>query len=141
MGGKGNAYQLDAASPQGEHLKWTGTLELTPLSSNGSFQVDQVQARALWAYVRDSVPFEVSSGHDRRQGHLRSDHRGGPLAVKVDVQDTTMTQFGLRPKGAPQDYIDLARLEVQGTHVDVDHHSVDIDKVKLSGRRHQGMDG
>ena len=133
VGGNGNAYELEASSPQGEHLKWTGTLELTPVSSRGSFQVDQVQARALWTYARDSVPFEVSSGTIAVKGTYDLTTERGPLAVKVDVQDTTMTQFGLRPKGAPQDYIDLAKLEVEGTHVDLDHHSVDIDKVKLSG--------
>jgi Domain of Unknown Function (DUF748) len=133
LGGKGNAYQLEAASPQGARLKWTGTLELTPLSSRGAFEVTEVRAHELWTYVRDSVPFEVTSGTIAVRGTYALAADAGPLAVKVDVQNMTMTQFGLRPKGAPQDYVDLAKLEVDGTHVDIDHHSVDIEKVKLSG--------
>ena len=133
VGGNGNAYQLEASSPQAAHLKWTGTLELTPLSSRGAFELDQVKAQALWSYMRDSVPFEVTSGAIAVKGTYDLTTNGGPLSVKVDVQNTTMTQFGLRPKGAAQDYIDLARLEVQGTHVDLDHHNVDIEKVQLTG--------
>ena len=132
-GGNGNAYELDASSPQGAHLKWTGTLELTPLSSRGAFAVDQVRARTLWNYVRDSVPFEVSSGAIAVKGTYELSTNGGPLAVKLDVQSATMTQFGLRPKGAAQDYVGLAQLDVQGTHVDLDHHSVGIEKVRLAG--------
>jgi hypothetical protein len=133
VGGKDDAYQLEASSPQGAHLKWTGTLELTPLSSRGTFQVDQVKAHTLWSYVRDSVPFEVSSGTLAVKGTYELTTHGGPLTLKVDVQNTTMTQFALRPKGGAQDYVGLARLEVEGTHVDVDHHSVDIGKVRLAG--------
>ncbi len=133
VGGQGNAYELDAASPQGAHLKWNGTLNLTPLSSRGSFVLDQVKAQALWTYVRDSVPFEVTSGDIAVKGTYELSTDAGPLSIKVDVADTTMTQFGLRPKGAPQDYVELAKLQVAGTHVDIDHHSVAIDKVTLSG--------
>ena len=133
LGGKGNAYQLEAASPQGARLKWTGTLELTPLSSRGAFEITEVRAHELWTYVRDSVPFEVTSGTIAVRGTYELAAAVGPLAVKLDVQNATMTQFGVRPKGAPQDYVDLAKLEVQGTHLDLDHHGVDIEKVQLTG--------
>ncbi|MBS0578913.1 MAG: DUF748 domain-containing protein [Proteobacteria bacterium] len=133
VAGKGNDYHLDASSPQGARLDWTGTLELTPLSSRGAFQISEVKARELWSYVRDSVPFEITSGVLAVKGTYELATAGGPTSVKVDVQNSTLTQFGVRPKGAPQDYVDLARLEVTGTHVDVEHHSVQIEKVQLSG--------
>ncbi|HEY2807749.1 MAG TPA: DUF748 domain-containing protein [Steroidobacteraceae bacterium] len=133
VAGEGNAYHLDASAPPGAHLTWSGTLELTPLSSRGAFLVEGVQARKLWSYVRDSVPFEVTSGDLALKGTYELATNGGPLALKVDVQNATLTRLGLRPRAAPQDYIDLARLEVDGTHVDVGQHSVEIEKVKLSG--------
>ncbi len=133
IAGNGNVYHLEAVSPQGARLRWNGTLELTPLSSRGAFEITEVKARALWTYLRDSVPFEITSGELAVKGTYQLATNGGPLSLKVDLHDTTMTQFGLRPKGAAQDYIDLASLQVQGTHVDVDHHSVDIEKVTLSG--------
>jgi hypothetical protein len=133
VAGKGNAYHLEATSPQGARLHWTGTLELTPLSSRGAFEISEVRAHELWTYVRDSVPFEITSGVLAVKGTYELATNGGPTSIKVDVQDTTMTQFGLRPKSAAQNYVDLAKLEVLGTHVDIDHHSVEIEKVQLSG--------
>lgn len=133
LAGTGNAYHLDAASPEGAHLMWTGTLELTPLSSRGAFEVKEVQAHTLWTYLRDSVPFEITSGVIALNGTYELTTDDGPLALKVDVRNTTMTRFGLRPKGAAQNYIEVAKLNVDGTHVDLDRHKVDIDKVTLSG--------
>lgn len=133
LAGTGNAYHLDAASPEGAHWMWTGTLELTPLSSRGAFEVNEVQAHTLWTYLRDSVPFEIISGVIALKGTYALTTDGGPLALKVDVRNTTMTRFGLRPKGAAPNDIDVAKLEVDGTHVDLVHHKVDIDKVTLSG--------
>jgi hypothetical protein len=116
----GRPYELDAASPQGARLKWTGTLELTPLSSKGTFEISGARAHHLWTYVRDSVPYEITSGTIGFMGTYDLAAGGGPLALKVDVQNATMTQFAA--PGRCADYVEFARLE-EGTHVDVPHHT------------------
>ncbi len=133
VAGEGNAYHLEASAPPGARLTWNGTLELTPLASRGAFVIEGVQAHTLWNYVRDSVPFEVTSGDLAVKGTYELATNGGPLALKVDVQNAALTQFGLRPKAATQDYFDLARLEVDGTHLDLGQHRVNVEKVLLSG--------
>jgi hypothetical protein len=128
-----NGYILNAASPEGERLIWSGTLHLEPLSSHGVFEIVDLQARTLWRYLRESLPFEIDSGVIVIKGDYDLASAAGPLALKVNVRSTAVTNLGLKPNGGAQHYVDLARIEVSDTRLDLARHSVDIAKVQLSG--------
>jgi hypothetical protein len=88
----GDAYTLNAASPQGERLDWSGTVRLTPLSSQGRFEITDLKARTLWSYLSASLPFEIDSGVVALSGDYDvSAAAPGPIAVKVAVHSTTVT--------------------------------------------------
>jgi len=129
----GNGYILNAASPEGERLIWSGTLHLEPLSSHGVFEVADLQARTLWRYLRESLPFEIDSGVIVIKGDYDLASGAGPLALKLNVRSTAVTNLGVKPNGGAQHYIDLARIEVADTRLDLARHAVDIAKVQLSG--------
>jgi hypothetical protein len=131
--GKANAYTLTAASADGERLSWSGTLQLAPLASQGQFEIADLKARTIWNYVRETVPFELDSGVIGIKGNYELTTGGGPLAVKLIVHNTTVTDLGIKPKAAAQDYLRLAKIEVEETRIDLPKHSVDVAKVKLSG--------
>jgi hypothetical protein len=130
---KGNSYALTAVSEDGERLNWSGTLQLAPLASQGQFAIAELKARTVWDYVRGIVPFELDSGVIRIKGAYELTTGGGPLALQLVVHNTTVTDLGIKPKAAAQDYVKLAKIEVEETRIDVSKHSVDVAKVKLSG--------
>ena len=128
----GDGYALEAASPEGERLIWNGTVHLAPLASRGVFEVVDLKARTVWNYLRASLPFEIPAGTIAVKGDYALG-AGAPMALTLDVHNITVTGLGVRPRGGAQDYIDVARIAVEETHVDVVKHSVDIAKVALSG--------
>ncbi len=128
-----NDYALNAASPEGERLIWSGTVRLDPLSSHGVFEVADLHARTLWNYVRESVPFEIDSGVIALKGDYDLSAGAGPLNLEVNVHATTLTNLGVKPKAAAANYIDLARLEVNETRLSLAKHSVEVAKVILNG--------
>jgi hypothetical protein len=131
--GTANDYSLNAASPEGEKLIWSGNVHLAPVSSHGVFEVADLHARTLWNYVRESVPFEIDAGVMGIKGDYDLNAGAGPLSLEVNVHDTTVTNLGLRPKAAAANYIDLARLEVNETRLSFAKHTVNVAKVLLSG--------
>jgi len=133
VGTRGNEYALTAASEQGERFNWNGTLRLAPLASQGQFEIDALRARTIWSYVRDLVPLELDSGLIGVKGGYELTAGGGPLALKLDVHDVTVTDLGIKPRGGPQDYVKLAKIQVEGTRIDVTRHTVDVAKVALEG--------
>ena len=54
-----NDYALNASSPEGERLIWSGTVRLDPVSSHGVFEIADLHARTLWNYARASVPLHA----------------------------------------------------------------------------------
>ena len=130
----GDGYTLHAASPQGERLDWSGTVHLSPFASHGAFEIADLKARTLWSYLAGSVPFEIDSGVIALKGEYDvSSAAAGPMAVALDVHSVTVSDFGVKPQGGAQDYVTLARLEVDGTHVDLGKRSVTVAKVELAG--------
>jgi hypothetical protein len=129
----GNDYTLNAASPEGERLTWSGTVHLEPLSSHGVFEIADLQARTLWRYLRESLPFEIDSGVIAIKGDYDLASNGGPLGLKLNVRDTLLTALGVKPNGGAEHCIDVARLEVTDARLDLGKHAVDIAKVELAG--------
>jgi len=129
----GNGYTLNAASPEGERLIWSGTLHLEPVSSHGVFEVADLQARTLWRYLRESLSFEMASGVIGIKGDYDLASEAGPLGLKLNVHNILVTKLGLKPNGAAENCIDLGRIEIADTRLDLSRHSVDIAKVQVSG--------
>jgi hypothetical protein len=129
----GDGYALEAGSPEGERLIWNGTVRLAPLASRGVFEVVDLKARTVWNYLRASLPFEIPAGTVAVKGEYELGGVGNSMALTLDVHNITVTGLGVRPRGGAQDYIDVARIAVEETRVDLMKHSVDIAKVALSG--------
>jgi len=129
----GDGYALEAASPEGERLMWNGTVRLAPLASRGVFEVANLKARTVWNYLSASLPFEIAAGTIGLKGDYELGGAPSPMTLALDVHNTIVTGLGVRPKGGPENYIDVARIAVEETRVDLTKHSVNIAKVALSG--------
>jgi len=128
-----NSYALNAASPEGERLIWSGTVHPEPFSSHGVFEIADLKARTIWTYLRASLPFEISSGVIGIRGDYDLENTGGSPELKLNVRNTTVAGLGIRPRGAAQNYLDVARIEVEDTRLDLARRSLEVRKVALAG--------
>ena len=129
----GDTYVLEAASPQGERLKWSGTIRLTPFASHGQFEISDLKARSLWTYLRASLPFEIDSGVFAMNGDYDLSADSGPLGLRLNVHSATLNGLGVKPAGGAEDYVALGRLAVDDTRVDLGRRAIEVAKVQLSG--------
>ncbi|HUI62695.1 MAG TPA: DUF748 domain-containing protein, partial [Steroidobacteraceae bacterium] len=133
VGRDGGTYELSGTSEAGEHFSWAGSVSPLPLASRGRFEVENLQAQTLWSYIRDSVQFELPAGTISLHGDYDFTTATTPIGLAVGVQDVTVADLAIRPKGTTENYVKLARLEVRDTHADVDKRTVTIGSVHLSG--------
>ena len=133
VGKEGGTYALSGASDAGERFSWSGSLNAYPLASHGQFEVGNLQAQTIWKYLRDSVQFELPSGVISIAGDYDFTAATSPVGLGVNVHDATITDLGVRPKGATDDYIKLTRLEIHETRADVAKRTVDVGSVRLAG--------
>ena len=129
----GNGYSLEGVSEAGERFNWSGTLGVSPVASRGHFEIDHLLAHTLWSYARDSLGFEVPSGTIGLAGDYEFRSAGKPVGLNISVHDLTVTDLALRPKGQDTNYVELARIEVQGTQLDLAKRTVQVAKVHVAG--------
>ncbi len=132
VGNASNEYALDFATPIGERFHWSGTLAVEPLASRGQFEISALQARTLWSFVRDALHFEIPSGVIALSGAYDLT-AGNPANLQVDVHQLTVSNLGVKPPAAANDYVDLKLLDVRNTHVDLAQRSLTIGTVQLTG--------
>lgn len=133
VGKNGGTYSLGGTSEAGERFSWSGSLSAHPLASRGRFEIGSLQAQTIWSYLRDSVHFELPSGVISIIGDYDFTTATTPIGLSVNVHDVTVTDLGVRPKGAADDYVRLGRLEVREARADVAKHTVDVGSVHLAG--------
>lgn len=130
-GEAGNAYSLRAASVNGEGFAWDGTFATTPFTSRGQFGISNLRATTLWAYLRDALPFVLTSGTIDLDGEYEFEARESGLAL--NVRNVTATEIALNAPGQPADDVKLAKLAITNTRVDLRQRQVDVEKLILEG--------
>jgi hypothetical protein len=133
VAGEDNVYALNAESSQGERLIWNGTVQLSPLSSHGTFTIAELRAHTVWNYLRESLPFEIDSGVIGIKGEYALAAGGRPLTLDITVHDAKATGLGVKPKGADAHYAEVADLDVTETRVSLEKRAVEVGKVLLTG--------
>ncbi len=130
-GDASNAYSLRAASVNDEQFSWDGTFESSPFASRGQFQVANLRATTLWSYLRDALPFELTSGMINVDGGYEFAARESGL--KLNVKNVTATDLALHGPDQPPDDVKLASLQITNSRFDLRQRRVDIEKMSLSG--------
>jgi len=126
-----NAYSLRAASMNDEQFSWDGHFEPSPFASRGQFQIANLRATTLWSYLRDALPFELTSGMINLDGGYEFAARESGL--RLIVKSVTATDLTLHGPDQPPDDVKLARLQIRNSRFDLRQRRVDIEKMSLSG--------
>ncbi|HEU5135328.1 MAG TPA: DUF748 domain-containing protein [Steroidobacteraceae bacterium] len=127
----GNFYALRAASVDDERFSWDGTFETSPFTSSGRFEIANLRATTLWSYLRDALPFELTSGMINLRGGY--DFAARDSGLKLNVADVTATDVALHGPEQPVDDVKLASLQVTNTRFDLRQRRVDVEKLSFSG--------
>ncbi len=127
---EGNAYALAARSTQGESLEWHGTFGLDPiLQSQGSFKLEHVLAHTLDEIGRGLLPVDLAQGEFNVTGNYEFAERGKELGVKVRVAELLCTDLAIRAPGEQDSWIQVPRIAITGTTLDLAKASVVVEHV------------
>jgi uncharacterized protein involved in outer membrane biogenesis len=128
---EGNAYALKASSVRGEGFEWQGTFGLAPLASAGKFALTHVQATTLAQVAAGQLPFDVTTGELDLNGNYALEDRTDKLALEAELSELALTALGIRAHGGDSDIVEVPRLAVTGTKLDLQTQSVNVAHVLL----------
>lgn len=127
----GNVYALTMQTTRSERLTWRGTFGLSPLSSRGTFELNQLRLQTLAEIGAGRLPFAVTSGELALSGSYDLAQRSEALALRVDVRELVVQQCGIRPHGDDRDMLTIPKLTVSHTQVDLAQRSVSVDRIAV----------
>jgi uncharacterized protein involved in outer membrane biogenesis len=131
---EGGGFKLTAASESGERFDWQGRLSLQPVASSGTFAIKGLQARGVWEFVSEQLPFELSQGEFDLAGDY--DFRlNEPMQLEATLPRITATGLALRAAGEEAAWVTLPSVQVQGTRLSLAAGTVAVDAVEVSGAR------
>ena len=133
MPGSDNAYDLHAEAGSGASLDWSGNLSLAPLASQGRFKFSHINAKAHWAYLRETAGLEVSSGVLGFDGDYDLFIGKAGTELKVGLRELGIDDIGIRPIGEDVDTARFANLTLSNASLDLARHTIGLEKVRVTG--------
>jgi uncharacterized protein involved in outer membrane biogenesis len=124
-----NAYRFSARSALDEAFEWQGTFGLEPVESKGTFKIVHLTARTIAEVGAGALPFELSSGTVDLTGSYGMAERGGHHEFTARVEELICTDVGVRAAGEQDSWVQIPRLTVTGTTLDLGKASVLVEHV------------
>ena len=127
-----NAYDLHAQADSGATLDWSGSMTLTPFTSQGRFKFANINARKHWAYLREAAGLDVSSGLLGFDGSydVRIDKT---TELKATLNRLEMADLGIKPIGQEIDTARFEKLSLANATFDLARHTAGVEKIEITG--------
>jgi len=135
-GGHHNRYQFVGATESGARFAWKGQLVLTPLASEGSFQIEGVKVATLDAYLQEQLPLQLAAGViDFVAGHYRFAAQP-ELTFDLTVPSFALSHFAVTERGSSEPPpVEIPSLAVHDVVFSLTQRSVHVRQVGLDGTR------
>ena len=130
-----NDYQLEASTPDGEHLAWRGTFILTPPSSAGHIGITALRAHTLDELLGPTLPFRLAGGEVDLGAHYAVDAGRTPAAFALDSLDVTLRDFALAEHGSDTALVVVSHAATRGGHLRPDKMQMNLGSVSVEGVR------
>jgi hypothetical protein len=134
---EGGGFQLAARSESGEGFDWKGRFEVAPrLASRGDIAIHGLKARGISEYLDDALPFGMDSGLIDLGGHYDVSW-GESLNVNLSLPKISVTDLGLRARGADANWINVPGIVVSDTTVALPAQTVSIGDITVTDMKVQ----
>lgn len=126
-------YEFNAETESGEKLRWSGTLSVNPVASEGELHVSGIRPGKYAPYYRDLTRFDVLEGTLDMSGRYKASlSEAGNVALLNDGRVHLMG-FKIAPRGVTDPVLELHDLELSGIEADATAMTMKAAKVALIG--------
>ncbi|HEU4952009.1 MAG TPA: DUF748 domain-containing protein [Holophagaceae bacterium] len=131
--GSSGAYSFEATTESGEKLAWSGRIGVSPLASDGTLILGNLDLAKYGPYLRQALDLDLRAG----RGDLTAQYRfaWGPAAKVVAVDDARLGLSGLQVAnpGSAEPALDLPALQASGIHADLLANRVEVGLLTATG--------
>ncbi|WP_368563668.1 DUF748 domain-containing protein [Pseudoxanthomonas sp. UTMC 1351] len=132
----GAGFQLHAKGDKGESLDWQGSLSLQPFASDGTLNIEGLQASNVYEFLSEELPMELSAGRFDLAGRYRfSAPAKAGMQLEAQLSQASATALALRSKGLRADWVTLPSVTLDNTRVSLAKQEIAIDAMRIDGMK------
>ncbi|RJP65277.1 MAG: DUF748 domain-containing protein [Candidatus Abyssobacteria bacterium SURF_17] len=129
-------YAFTASTREREVFRWEGNLSVSPLRSQGRFNLNAIRARKLWEYIQDRVNFDITDGEISLSGEYDAQISGEAPRIRLIDGEARLNDFKLTERGSLDVLTSLPAFTATGVDIDVTEKRVTVSSVKSSDARY-----
>lgn len=130
-----NAYRLAARSKLDATFAWSGTFGVDPVVSRGEMHVGNFRAQAIADAGPNLLPFNVAHGTLDLNARYDYAPQAAGLGLRLDVDDLTCHDVGLRAPEQSDSWLEIPRLQVTDTHIDFAAATANVGHLRVEGAK------
>lgn len=124
-----SGYSISAVGDSGESFAWTGKLTVSPLASEGGFQLHGLDLGKFGAYSRDYARFEISGKVDVSL-HYRYDPATNALNFEITNAAVALKGFDLKTLDTGEHVVTIPNLSVAQVRASLAGHTAEIGEIE-----------
>jgi len=126
--------QVSITTETGGTVAWSGSLELDPLRSEGTFTLASHNLQERLRYAQRLLPYQVQVGAiDASLSYRIEEPQPGDLRLRTDDLDATVADIGVTLNGEQQPLLSLPQLKLAGGGLRWPEKRLELGSVDLSG--------
>ena len=133
--GREGQYELEAATDQGEALKYRGNISIAPMHSKGKLELTGIKLRTLWSYLQDQLNFEITGGELAMSGDYEFDATGEKTNFCVQNGIVNVQALTVVNKADGEEAINLQNLTFSGTDIDHQKRQMKIARIQSNSSK------
>ena len=123
-------FELGLVLESGGHLHWQGELGLSPFTSRGKIELEDLSLSNVWRlFLQKLLPMQISAGHLSLTGEYQVGIHDSGLAFNFSNGQIAINEFALTEKGQNQSLVTIPSLTISGISADLNKHEVQINSL------------
>ncbi len=123
-------FDLSFVLESGGHLHWQGELGLSPFTSKGKIDLEDLSLTNVWRlFLQKILPVQISAGRLSLKGEYQASIPDSGMALKFSNGQIDIKEFAIAEKGKNESLVTIPLLAVSGISADLNKHEVQINSL------------
>ncbi|MEI6897724.1 MAG: DUF748 domain-containing protein [Psychromonas sp.] len=127
----GGDYQLHVSLDNDQSLQWTGNISVSPISSQGSFNIKGIKLAHFWPYIEALSPYQLRRSQADLQANYSLSYIDNHFQLQLNDAFVMLRDIQLATHEKTKPFVNIEKITIGPTDFDLTKQSVSIKKVAI----------
>ena len=125
-------YKLNVSLGHGQRINAEGSLGITPLRSQGKFNIHNLRAQDFWPYVYDHVPYDLKKGRTNFSSNYQLNLGNRPVLFNLTQGNVQIKEMNLTNKDTVKSIAKIDSLNLEPLSFDLTEKKLQVETIRIN---------